>query len=302
MILAGGRRRYTVAVEPISTAVSVERAASLRVLACQIEVPGAVDAPARDRHLKRVVATIGAALDERPADLVVLPELASVPYDSGLGGALPALAESLDGPSRQAFSRLAKRHRTHVLFGFPRRAVDGFRICQAVVGPDGALRGHYDKIHLAQFGASRERDLFVPGRQPLVFDVDGVRVAPIICYDIREPEFARYLCLDRGVHLLAHCGAYYRDESFHSWHAFVTTRALENQFHVLSLNRAGPGFGHSLYCPPWADERTPEQCFGEREELRMIDIGVAAVEHARRDYPFLADRVAAYPTAGDDTA
>ena len=29
--------------------------------------------------------------------------------------------------------------------------------------------------------------------------------------------------------VITHCGAYYRDASFHTWHSFATTRALENQ-------------------------------------------------------------------------
>jgi len=45
------------------------------------------------------------------------------------------------------------------------------------------------------------------------------------------------------VDLILHVGAYARDESFYSWHAFAVTRAVENQFFVLSLNRAGTHFG-----------------------------------------------------------
>jgi len=271
-----------------------EEGARLRVLACQVAVPAMSGAAERDAHLARLVALIDAELDRRGADLVVLPELASVPYDEHLGARLAALAEPLDGPSCEAFAPLARRHGCHLLFGFPRRAADGIRICQAALGPDGRLAGHYDKIHLAHYGASRERDLFVPGRGLLVLEIGALRLAPIICYDIREPELTRHLTVARGIHLLVHAGAYFRDESFASWHPFVITRAMENQIHLLSLNRAGPGFGHSLYCPPWMDEHHPPLAFGEGEELRHLELGRAEVEAARRDYPFLADRVGVY--------
>jgi len=128
----------------------------------------------------------------------------------------------------------------------------------------------------------------------MVAELNGVRIGTIICYDIREPELSRHLCLENRVHLLAHCGAYYRDESFYSWHSFVITRALENQIHVLSLNRAGRDFGHSIYCPPWVDERTPELHLGGAEELCYIEVSVAAITEARSAYPFLADRIGCY--------
>jgi len=121
----------------------------LQVLAGQIEIPKFTDAASRDRHLRRVVTLVGAALERRRADLVVLPELSSVPYDEHLGAALPVLAEPLEGPSFAAFAALAERFGVNVLFGFPRRADDGYRICQALVGTSGTLLGHYDKIHLA---------------------------------------------------------------------------------------------------------------------------------------------------------
>ena len=52
----------------------------LRLLACQIAIPTTPDEDARDAHMQRVAALIDNALDEAPADLVVLPELSTVDY------------------------------------------------------------------------------------------------------------------------------------------------------------------------------------------------------------------------------
>jgi predicted amidohydrolase len=56
----------------------------------------------------------------------------------------------------------------------------------------GRLVGIYRKLHL--FGA--EREVFAPGDRGLpIFDLDGVSVGVLICYDLRFPEALRVLAL-----------------------------------------------------------------------------------------------------------
>ena len=123
----------------------------------------------------------------------------------------------------------------------------------------------------------------------LVAEIAGIKVAPIICYDIRIPELSRALCRGLGAHLILHCGAYYTDESYYSWHHFVVTRALENQSYMLSLNRAGETYGSSVFCPPWVDETAEPARFGKTEDLRRFEIDPAEIARIRRSYSFLAD-------------
>ena len=128
----------------------------------------------------------------------------------------------------------------------------------------------------------------------LILEIGGVRIAPIICYDIRIPELTRTLCQDHGVQLILHCGAYARDESFFSWHHFAVTRAMENQCFLASINRAGPDFGNSIFCPPWVDETRPPVVFGIEEEFRCFDIDLNDLNTVRSNYPFIADRLPDY--------
>jgi len=199
---------------------------SLSVLACQIDIPESLTASARDQHLKSLHEKIAKTLDDSPANLIVLPELSSIDYSRESFERLDVLGEDLDGASVETWRKLARNYNCHVAFSFPRRAADStYRITLAVVNPDGELIGHYDKIYLAQFGASMEKDYFVPGDTPLVFAIGSFVIAPIICADIRFPEFCRSLTVDHDVDAILHCGAYYRDESFYSWHSFAETRA-----------------------------------------------------------------------------
>ena len=86
-------------------------AGSLRVLACQIEIPAFTGAPARDRHLARLTARIRAELAVADADLVVLPELSSVPSDEALGGRLagPAVPPGWQRNARKSLRTLCAR-------------------------------------------------------------------------------------------------------------------------------------------------------------------------------------------------
>lgn len=267
----------------------------LRILACQIDIPPMTTGAERDRHLAATAALVRAALRETPADLVVLPELASIDYSRASFDRLDALAEPLDGASYQVWSALARDCGVHVLYGFAR--TDGGRnfISVAVVDPQGTRLGHYDKLHLAQYGASMEKDYFSRGDHLFLFTVKGFRLAPIICYDIRIPELSRSLAVGHGVDVLLHCGAYFRDVSFDTWHEFIVTRALENQCYVLSLNRAGADYGHSVLCRPWQDAGTPPAVFPEHAaELRLVTLDRAEIAAARTQFSFLRDRLDSY--------
>lgn len=269
----------------------------LTLLACQIAIPPMTTAAERDAHLATSVDKVRAQLAASPGkvDLVVLPELSSIEYARETFACLDTLAEPLDGASFQAWRVLAMEENVHVAYGFARQGEGGPFISMGVVGPDGQIVGHYDKLHLAQYGASMEKEYFNRGKHLFVFEVKGFRLSPIICYDIRIPELSRTLVVDHSVDAILHCGAYYRDESFHTWHPFAIARALENQIFLLSLNRAGETYGNSLFCPPWQDENTPPTQFSQTgEDFRLVVLSRATLDQARKDYTFLKDRLDDY--------
>ncbi len=273
---------------------------SLTLLACQIEIPPMREAEDRDRHVLATAESIAERLQSEGADLVVLPELSGLDYACAAFERLSLLAEPMDGISFQTYSALAARFGVAIVYGIARRSEQGYTITQVALGPDGRIIGSYDKIHLAQYGASIEKDFFERGRAAFVFSLGGFRIAPIICYDIRIPELTRTLVIDHGVDLVLHCGAYGRDESFDTWHDFVVTRALENQIYVLSLNRAGHDFGKSLFCGPWTDNEQPAFQFPETDEAFVtLRVETAEIAKVRARYSFLADRLSSYPVLAD---
>ena len=266
----------------------------LKLLACQILVPPMTRHGEKMAHVQRTAERIDKIVSESPVDMVVLPELSNIDYSREAFSRLPELAEPVEGPTSDVFASLARRHHVHVVFGMPRVENGAYYISQVVLGPNGEVKGYYDKIHVAQFGLSMEKEFFTRGRHLLVFDVDGYRIAPIICYDIRFPELIRTLCVDNGVELILHCGAYAQDESFYSWHHFSVTRAMENMVHLLSVNRAGSNYGSSIFCPPWVDANHPEIVLPQEETFRVFSIDKDVLKHTRTTYPFLRDRLQSY--------
>ena len=162
-------------------------------------------------------------------------------------------------------------------------------ITQALIGSNGSVTGHYDKLHIAQFGDSTEKDYFTRGDRLMVFEAGGFTFGTIICYDIRIPELSRILARRHGVDTILHSTAFCRDETFHTWHAFATTRAIENQVYFASVNRAGADFGESMLIEPWMDETVPLQRLGTGETFARWTLSRATLDRARARYPFLQD-------------
>lgn len=268
---------------------------TLTLLACQIAIPPMKNADDRDRHLAASAAQIRALLSEDLADLVVLPELSSIDYSRAAFDRLDELAEPLNGISFQTWRSVAIEFGVHVSYSFALKDVTGTHITVAVVSPDGTLAGHYNKLHICQYGASMEKEYFDAGDHVFVFDIGDFTIAPIICYDIRIPELSRVLTIKHGVDLILHCGAYYRDESFATWHDFAVARAMENQIFLLSLNRAGATWGNSVFCRPWMDEDTPlERFLDTDEDARRLTVSKREIHRVREDYTFLKDRLPDY--------
>ncbi len=261
----------------------------MQILAGQIAIPRTRSRDDQRCHLRRLAERMRAACTQGAPDLIVLPELAAQEYGDGAFACLDALDGDLAGPVVTTFADLARELGTTIAFGMARRAAGRRHISQVLARPDGRLAGVYDKLHCAQFGASGEAAHFSPGERLLVTEVAGWRVGVVICYDLRFPELARRLA-DEGAELILHPVAFTRDFSFASWHAFVTTRAMENQLYWLSLNRAGEAWGQSLFCPPLVDDDHPSLAFGSDEQWRWLTLEKQALKTARARLPLARDR------------
>src|SRR6185436_4072574 len=75
-----------------------------------------------------------------------------------------ALAESIPGPTTDAFQKLAKKHRTVVIASlFEKRAAGLYHNTAAVIDADGSLLGIYRKMHIPDDPLFYEKFYFTPG-------------------------------------------------------------------------------------------------------------------------------------------
>lgn len=189
-------------------------------------------------HPDENAAHAAAALERHPdVELAVFPELYLGGYSlDGLDG----LARSVDDPEVGRLREAAAATGTALVVGFAERRPDGVANAACCIDRDGRVAGVYRKVQL--FGA--EREAFVPGRELLVVELAGRRVAPLVCFDVEFPELARAAAL-AGADLLVTVSA--NMEPFYADHELATrARALENRLPHLYANAVGTAAGFAL--------------------------------------------------------
>ncbi len=102
------------------------------------------------------------------------------------------------------------------------------------MNPDGSYR-HYDKRHLFRMG--HEHEHYAPGTQPLLVELKGWRICPMICYDLRFPVWSRRRAeLDYDLLIyVANWPAVRR----YPWQTLLKARAIENLSYCVGINRVG---------------------------------------------------------------
>lgn len=101
-----------------------------------------------------------------------------------------------------------------------------------LVSPTGEVQ-FYDKTHLFRMG--NEHQHYRAGTERVIFEYEGWRILPTICYDLRFPVFMR--C--QNDYDLAICVANWPAPRRNPWRTLLQARAIENQCYMLGVNRVG---------------------------------------------------------------
>ncbi|MCQ2604102.1 MAG: acyltransferase [Spirochaetia bacterium] len=182
-------------------------------------------------NTQKNIATMVDAVRNADADLVVFPELATSGYLFLKQDEVAAVAESVPGPASRAFSAVAVETDTAVVVGFPEKCGDVYYNSAMLATPDGRVQV-YRKNHLY----NEEKLFFQPGDLGFpVFEVKGIKIGLLICFDHMFPESARCLAL-QGVQIVCHAANLVLPE-----YAQITSRsrALENKIFWILANRCG---------------------------------------------------------------
>jgi len=226
------------------------------------------------------------------ADLVVLPEAFARDFGDA-GSDVSPYAEPLDGPFTTEVERVAKSRGTTVVAGMFEQRVDAAGTPSSTplntVVVRGGAQADYRKIHLYDSFGYRESDVVAPGPiSPVTFDVGGLTVGLMTCYDLRFPELARLLVDARAELLVVPAAWVAGPRKVDHWTTLLRARAIENTVHVVGVGQPGPRYtGHSMVVGPWGEVMVEA---GDAAVTLRAEIDRDAVVEARRTNPSLANR------------
>ncbi|MCX7646687.1 MAG: carbon-nitrogen hydrolase family protein [Rhodobacteraceae bacterium] len=167
-----------------------------------------------------------------------------------------------------------------------------------LIGPDGAIRARYDKIHMFDVEVTeqetyRESAAFRPGDAAVVADTPWGRLGMSVCYDIRFPRLYRSLA-QAGATMLAVPAAFSPVTGAAHWEVLLRARAIEcgawvlapaqTGTHRLTEGRPRRTHGHSMVVAPWGEVALDA---GTAPGVHIAEIDPAAAAEARRRVPSL---------------
>ena len=241
--------------------------------------------PASNHRRARELATRAAGGGAR---LLVLPEMFSTGFTMDAEAAVAPAEESLE-----FLTDLAGELGVWVLGGVARRSEDPTgrpRNAALLFDPEGRERLRYDKIH--PFSLAGEDRVFEGGEALSTVAVEGVRVTPLICYDLRFPEPFRAAADATDLYIVM---ANWPDARVAAWRTLLAARAIENQAFVLGVNRVGPSgddpplphSGASALIDPFGETLAS---LAHQSGLIQGRVDPDRVRSTRERFGFLADR------------
>ena len=254
----------------------------MRVAAIQHDI--AWEQPERTRdHVRPLIAK--AAADG--ARLIVLAEM----FATGFSMQPERIAEDEGGPSEQYLLDAAAEHDAYLVASIAQRGPDGNYRNNAIVATPAGTVTRYAKIHPFSFAGEHER--YTAGTERCTVTIEGLRVSPFVCYDLRFADEFWALAHDTDVYVVP---ANWPTPRHEHWRALLRARAIENQAYVVGVNRVGTvrELGHSggsaIIDPLGTVLAGDDPADESREAVYCVDIDPATVRDVRAKFPFLADR------------
>ena len=230
----------------------------------------------------RRAARLLAQAKEGGATLAVLPEM----FSTGFSMDAARIAQAPGGESEQFLREQARALGMWILASVPERGDPTPRNMAMLASPGGGVV-KYAKIH--PFSFAGEDRVYTAGDRVVTADVDGVRVTPLVCYDLRFPEPFRTAAAETDLFVVV---ANWPDQRREHWRTLLRARAIENQAYVVGVNRAGSGngleyAGDSAAIAPLGETLAEADA---REQVLFADVDPEVVRKLRARFPALQDR------------
>ena len=169
----------------------------------------------------------------KPVDLIVLPEVfnTAFPVDP------EKFAETFNGLTVKWMREKAQQLNTTITGSLLISEKGKYYNTLVWMPPDGNFQ-NYSKRHVFHLGD--ETDTISPGKEQLVCSLNGWKIKPLICYDLRFPVWSKNSFREGQFEydILIYVANWPASRSY-PWKQLLIARAIENQSYVMGVNRIG---------------------------------------------------------------
>ena len=228
-------------------------------------------------HIEKLIADI------TETDLILLPEM----FNTAFCPEQINLAETMDGDTISWMKTIAQQKKCAIAGTLMIQESNKVYNRLVWISKQGVV-ATYDKRHL--FSLIKEDQTLTKGKERLIVALDGWKICPLICYDLRFPVFSRNnIDYDLLIYL-----ANWPIKRIDAWNTLLKARSIENQCYTIGLNRIGEDGngvsfnGHTKAFDAFGNEILSAK--ENQEELLQLKINLDDLRLKRRQMNFLQDR------------
>ena len=174
-------------------------------------------------------------------DLIILPEMFSTGFTMNT-----SLAEPINGRTFNWLKLISGLAKSVICGSYIVEENGKFYNRLIWMRPDGTFE-YYDKKHL--FTMSGEDVNYTSGDKKLIVELMGMKICPLICYDLRFPNWSMNKMIDGKYEydILIYISSW-PIKRIDTWNTLLPARAIENQSYVIGVNRIGIDGNDNSYC------------------------------------------------------
>ncbi len=220
-------------------------------------------------------------LEQIDADLIIFPEM----FTTGFTMDAATYAEDMQGASIKWLKKMALRCNSALMGSLPIQEEGNYKNRLIMTYPCSSV-SWYDKRHLFTMG--QENQNYSPGSHRNIFNYQGWRIMPQICYDLRFPVWSRN---NQAYDLLVYVANWPASRS-DVWRSLLKARAIENQSYVVGVNCVGTdGQGIEYQGDSVIYDAKGRELLHMKDQkgYAIIELSLEELEEFRKVFPVLED-------------
>ncbi len=232
------------------------------------------------------------------AELIAFAELAFTPFYPQLPAQPdhPRLAETIPGPTTDAFAELAKELAVVIILNLYEKTGEHGPCFDSspILDTDGSLLGITRMVHITEYEHFHEQGYYTPGDQgAAVFETAVGKIGVAICYDRHYPEYMRALAVAGAELVIIPQAGATGEWPSGLYQAELRVAAFQNGYFTALCNRVGQEqhldfAGESFICNPTG--HVLAQAGTGTEEILYCDLDLSEVRESHAHRLFLRDR------------